>query len=78
MVIWNFYQTVPVYFVILLGSKTTEKAQNMAPIIGKLINSCDDHKASSQIFSKASIFSFFLHFLVEIVFNAIAKLLTCY
>lgn len=47
--IWNLYQTVPVYMAILLGSKTTEKAQQMAPTIGKLINSCDDHKILERV-----------------------------
>lgn len=49
MVIWNFYQTVPVYIVILLGSKTTEKAQKMIAILGKLINSCDDNKVIERV-----------------------------
>lgn len=49
MMIWNFYQTVPVYIVILLGSKITEKAQRMIPIIGKLINSCDDQKVLERV-----------------------------
>ena len=49
MIIWNLYQTVPVYLVILLGSRTTEKAQEMAPIIGKIINSCDEHKVLHRV-----------------------------
>lgn len=49
LLIWNFYQTVPVYIVILLGSKTTEKAQKMTTIIGKLTNSCDDNKVLERV-----------------------------
>lgn len=50
MIIWNFYQTVPVYMVILLGSKTTEKAQKMIAVIGKLINSCDDNNVLERVY----------------------------
>lgn len=83
MIIWNLYQSVPVFLVILLGSRTTEMAQKMAPIIGKLINSCDDHKILQRVNYSASFSKFyssfhFFHFPVEALFNTIAKSQTSY
>lgn len=49
VIIWNVYITVPIFTMIFLGSKTTEKAQLMNPIIGKLINSCDDNKILERV-----------------------------
>ena len=81
LTIWNLYLTIPVFTVILLGSKTTEKAQKMAPIIGKLINSCDDHKIIERV-NYLHDFEFIIKVLsfvpVEVVFIAIAKSFTCY
>lgn len=78
-IIWNVYITVPIFTMIFLGSKTTEKAQLMNPIIGKLINRCDDHKILERVnyivrlcntYPNSHSYSYFS---VETIFNSITK-----
>ena len=46
---FNLYQTLPIHFVIVLASKVATKSKDMAQVIGKIMNDCDDERVLERV-----------------------------
>lgn len=47
--LFNLYHTLPIHFVIVLASKVATKSKDMAQVVGKIMNDCDDEKVLERV-----------------------------